>query len=154
MKYIGILFLLLCMNANAQKVPFSVVLDLFQNHLTDTAYNNKALGKLGLYCSEKKMKPEYSIKFAARSSVFSDRYTDEVWFVPIDKKLALVYSTVSKEFAAGWEKELLKAGFKNVGELHEPGWDNIFMERKPIGAGIQTVTEDGKTEYRLMLFRL
>jgi hypothetical protein len=77
-----------------------------------------------------------------------------VWFVPIDKKLALVYSTVSKEFAAGWEKELLKAGFKNVGELHEPGWDNIFMERKPIGAGIQTVTEDGKTEYRLMLFRL
>jgi hypothetical protein len=148
MKYIITIFLLIAtFNIDAQKVPVPVILDIYDNHLDDTAYIIKKLSALDLTLLGNNQ--VRGITFIAKSDIKDSTYRDGFAVYPQQSHKIIMYWTESKKYSADWEAELIKNGWNKLGSNYDEGSQNTWFGKGNSAALIQAFNAKDKPAFKL-----
>jgi hypothetical protein len=147
-------------NCYAQKIPTSLLLDIYNNHFGDTVRNHKIFTEMKMYRIRNK-KIGNDIFYIATSDTVNLKkrnperlYADYLSFYYRKSEPTILYMTGWEPFSESWEKDLVDNGFTLLGKNHDQGSDNTIYRKEKVTVLIQIIEVEKRMEYRLFISKL
>jgi hypothetical protein len=153
MKYLFIT-LLVSVNCFSQKLPTDLLVEIYNNKLLDTAYNDSVMKKAGWVLGERETGERYYIVYVGLPDTLDkqtpEHAVDKLIFYRLFNRVVLNYTTYSNSFCGDWENDLLKMGMRPDGEGSYKGINMKVFTNGNFGVVLDNRLVDGVVEYHML----